>query len=191
MPRVTPIYRPDDFPGGADACVDALFAHLFPGNLDPVIGSGHSGVAIAARNPALALGTAKMSAPMALDLGWSKRRDLRELAVQTVNHTLGCTFSFETRIAPAASAGISEAQQRTLVDWRTSPLFDDEQRLVIEYVGAVVSGNVPNALFARVKDVYGETGAVEFTALVSFFAYWAMFLKATAPELGEPEVGQS
>ena len=62
--------------------------------------------------------------------------------------------------------------------WRTASLFDDEQRLVIEYAEAVTSGEVPKALFSRVVERYGDKGAVEFTAAVAWWSFWAMMLNA-------------
>jgi alkylhydroperoxidase family enzyme len=66
--------------------------------------------------------------------------------------------------------------------WRTTSLFNTEQRLVIEYTNAVVAGDVPAELFARVVAQYGEKGAVEFTTAIAWWSFWAMFLNATRPE---------
>jgi len=187
MPRVTAVYKPSDYPEPLDQetklQLSDLFARLFPGVADPEIDKSHSGLAIAVQNPALALRLSSLSRFMALELAWSRRSDLRELAIQTVNLHFKCDYSFRARIAVAAAAGVSRAQQDALAAWTTSDLFDDEQKLVIEYAQAVAAGDVSTALFARVLRNYGEKGAVEFTALVAFFSFWAIFLNATAPDL--------
>ncbi len=185
--RVTGVFRPGDYPGEPDEAtqgeVAALFAQILPGVANPGFDDDHAGMAVAALSPKLALGLAGLSRRIALDLPWCARADLRELAVQAVNLHFGATYSFRARVAGAKAAGVSQAQLDALPAWRTSDLFDEEQRLVIDYALATVSGSVPDALFARVKARYGERGAVELTAVAAFFAFWAMFLNATAPDL--------
>ena len=53
---------------------------------------------------------------------------------------------------------------------------------MIEYTRAVVSGDVPAALVARVVQRYGEAGAVEFTTAIGWWSFWAMFLNAARPQ---------
>lgn len=187
MARVTMINRPGDYPGTPDEATQsdlaALFAGMFPGNPDPEIDKFHAGVAIAAHTPKLALGLAKLSGLIAGETGWCQRKDLRELAIQTLNLYYKSDYSFSCRAEIAAGVGITHEQQAALPDWRSSSLFDEEQRLVIEYTEAVVTGVVPEELFARVKASFGEQGAVECTALIGFWAFWAMFLNATGATL--------
>lgn len=186
MARVTAIYRPDDYPGTPDAQtredLAALFAHVFPGSADPQIDKAHSGLAVAAHNPQLALSLAKLSAFMAGEMPWSFRKDLRELAIQTVNLHFNSDFSFQSRLPHAAAAGISEQMLADLPEPDGSSLFDTEQQLVMAYARAVASGAVPEALSARAIAQFGEKGVVEFTALVAFWSFWAMFLNATGPD---------
>lgn len=186
MARVKTVHRPGDYPGPVDAetrqDLAELFGHLFPGVADPEIDRAHDGIAIAARNPKLALHLAKLSAFIALELPWSQRRDLRELAIQTVNLHFGCDYGFRTRMPIASTAGISAELQAALPDWKTSDLLNDEQRLVVEYGHAVADGDVPDELFSRVVGQYGEQGAVELTTVVAFWSFWALFLNATRPD---------
>lgn len=182
--RIKGIYEPGDYPpDNAELQKDgaALFAHLFPGEENPRIDAHHAGNAIMAHSPKLALHFAQLSRFMALDLGWCRRTDLRELAFATLNLKLKSAYSFESRRGAAEAAGIGPALLAAIPDWETASVFDDEQRLVIAYTQAVVSGEVPEALFARVRDHFGEQGAVEFTAVVGFWSCWAMILNAIRP----------
>ena len=187
MARVTLINKPAAYPGTPDeattADLAALFASLFPGNPDPEINQYHAGIALAAHSPKLALNLAKLSGLIAGELGWCQRKDLRELAIQALNLHYKSDYSFRSRMPTATACGVSLEQQAALPYWRTSALFDDEQRLTIEYAGAVVSGDVPEELFAQVVAQWGEQGAVECTALIGFWAFWAMFLNATGAAL--------
>lgn len=186
MARVTPVLTregyPKPVPDGMAEQVGVLFGTLFPGVPNPEFDEAHEGIAIAALNPQLALTMAKATGFMVGQLHWSQLTNLRELAIQAVNVRLKSPYSFRSRTKVAAAAGISIEQQNALASWRESSLFDGEQRLVIEYANAVVNGKVEQDLFDRIVVAFGEKGAVECTALIGFFAFWAMFLNATRPD---------
>ena len=187
MSRVTPVFRPSDYPGTPDERtreeLAELFDHMFPGAEHPEIDRPHAGIAIAALNPRLALHLSKLSGFAALELGWSKRADLREIAIQTVNLHYRSDFSARSRHPAWEAVGLRMEQLAALPYWQSTALFDEEQRLVIEYALAVVSGNVPEDLFARVAARFGEKGAVECTAVIGIWSMWAMLLNATQPSL--------
>lgn len=186
MARVTLVHGPEDYPGTPDEATGldlaTLFGTLFPGVERPAFDANHDGMAVAALNPRLALTLAQASRFMALDLEWCQRADLRELAIYTVNRHYGSTYSIRSRLNAARAFGLTDGMMEEVAEWRSSTVFDDEQRLVIEYAQAVLSGAVAPALFERVSSHFGEKGAVEFTAVVSFWAFWAMFLNATRPD---------
>ena len=183
MARVRPVFTPADCPGNADAAtregLAEFFEQLFPGNPDPRINEGHTGLALAAHSPRFAGSLSRLTRSAVLEMKWSERRDLAELAVQAVNLHFRSSFSFETRMANAEATGLGMDRLAALPYWRTSSLFDEEQRLVLEYVEAVVTGEVADALFERVRSRYGEQGTVELTALVGTFSLWAMLINAT------------
>lgn len=183
MARVKPVFKPSDCPDDADEAtregIAEFFEQLFPGNTAPEIDASHTGLALAAHSPKFASGLSRLTRSVVLEMGWTERRDLTELAVQAVNLHFKSSFSFETRLANAEATGIGMERLAALPYWRTSSLFDEEQRLVLEYVDAVVTGEVPDALFDTVKARYGEKGTVEFTALIGTFSLWAMLINAT------------
>lgn len=183
--RVRAIFEPSDDPNAIDGApspgIRELFDYLAPGVEKPKIDGNHSGIAIAALNPQLAIHMAKLSRFMALDLEWCGRTDLRELAVATLNLQFKCDSGFEARLGAAQNAGVGAEKLAAIPYWETTKLFDADERLVIEYTIAVVAGQVPEDLFARVVDRFGEKGAVEFTAVVGFWSCWAMLLNAVRP----------
>jgi alkylhydroperoxidase family enzyme len=185
MARVKAVYRPSDYPGPVDEAtrrdLDEMFGQLFPGVADPAIDERHDGLAIAALSPKLALNLAKLSGLIALELPWCERRDLRELAIQSVNVELRSHYSFKARRPNAEAAGVSAEMQDALAVWESSDLFSDEQRLVIEYAHAVAGNAASDELFGRVVERYGERGAVELTTVIAFWSFWALFLNATRP----------
>jgi len=187
MSRVTPVYAPGDHPKAGDPAVQGelaeLFGYLFPNVEKPEIDPPHTGLAIAAQNPKLALQLAKMSRFMVLELPWCQRRDRLELAIQAVNLHFKSDFSFQARLPQITASGLGLEKAAAIPYWRTTPLFDAEERLVVEYAFAAAAGDVPAELFARVAEQYGEQGAVEFTSVVAWFSFWAMLINAVRPEL--------
>jgi alkylhydroperoxidase family enzyme len=185
MSRVTAVYKPSDYPGTPDEQTQSdlaeLFGHMFPGIQSPEIDRSHAGVAIAALNPKLALHLSRLSGFAALQLGWSQRNDLREIAIQAVNLHFKSDFSAQSRFKAWEAVGLTKDQLAVLPYWKTTKLFDDEQRLVIEYALAVVTGEVAEPLFARVVALFGEKGAVECSAVIGIWSMWAMLINATLP----------
>jgi alkylhydroperoxidase family enzyme len=184
MARIKLIYRPSDYPGNPDdatkTALDELFQHMFPGQSDPKIAGDHSAMAAVAHNPLLALHMAKLSAFIVRETSWSaQNRALRQLAIQTLNLQLKCEFSFQSHLRNSMAVGISLEQQACIPFWRTSNVFNEEQKLVIEYTLAVISGEVPEELFAKVVGRYGEKGAVECTTCIAWFSLWALIINAT------------
>lgn len=187
MARVQVVLKPNDFPGTPDEetkkDLDALFEHMFPGEKNPAIPGTAAAFGVVAQNPKLALLLIKVSDYVVRQMPWtSGRRDLQQLMVQAVNYHFKCDFSFQAHIRPAAAAGISAELQAAIPYWRTANCFDEEQKLVIEYSLAVVTGDVPEELFSRVVARFGEKEAIEFTMGIGWWSMWAMIIGATRPE---------
>jgi alkylhydroperoxidase family enzyme len=187
MARVKLILKPSDFPGTPDAATGSalreLFEHMFPGQADPELPGNHSAFGIVARSPPLALRVVKLSEYIASDMPWTaQHRDLRQLAIQTLNVHFKCDFSFQSHLRPSRLLGLSVEQQAAIPYWRTANVFSDEQRLVIEYTLAVVAGDVPDELFYRVVGQYGEQQALGFTVAIAWWSFWAMIINATGTD---------
>lgn len=187
MTRVKTIRRQSDAPEGASKAdseaskefFDTFFREFLPHLEDKEIPQASIGFSIVSHNPKLALNLLDLSKFMARDLPWSQdRTDLKELSVQTLNLHYKCEASFEPHLAYAVKAGLSAEQQAAIPYWKTSSLFDDEQRLIIEYTMGVVKNAVTDELFGRVVERYGERRAVEMTSAIAWWSFWAMILNA-------------
>jgi alkylhydroperoxidase family enzyme len=185
MARVTRVSKPSDYPGVPDEATKQdlkdLFDRMFPGRADPEFDESHSGWAIMAQNPRLTLHMTALTTYIARDMPWCLRRDLRELMIQTVNLHFKCEYSFRARFPHAVTAGISSELQAAIPYWRTTGLFNEEQRLVIEYTFAAIAGDVSDELFSRVVKRYGEKETIEFTVAAAHWSSWAILLNATRP----------
>lgn len=181
--RVQAVFRRADFQpssGASEADADRFFAAVAPG-ADGLIARDHAGMAIAGINPNLALQLGATSRLMALDLEFAKRADLRELAIQIAHLRCGSGFGFESRLAACRAAGLDNDQIATLALWRTSALFSEDQRLVMEYADAAFDRAIGDDLLARFVAAFGEKGAIECAAIVGFWTCWAIIIDVARP----------
>jgi len=74
-------------------------------------------------------------------------------------------------------SGISAEQIANLSNYRTSANFSDLERLVLEYADAMtrVPVEVPDALFARLREKFNEAELVELTSAIAWENYRARF----------------
>jgi AhpD family alkylhydroperoxidase len=107
---------------------------------------------------------------------------LRSLVMTRVSQINWCRFCVDLNSATALERGISPAKLESLERWRESNLFDDDERLVLDYAEAVTrpEPGVDDALAKRVKDRFGEDGTVELTGLIAFQNMSSKFNSALA-----------
>lgn len=187
MTRIKAIKRENDYPEGMNESdieasskfFDIFFDDFLPHLKDREIPKASLGFAIVAHNPHLAMKLIDLSKFMARELPWSlERTDLKELSVQTLNLYYKCEVSFEPHIGYGVNAGLSVEQQAAIPYWRTTSLFDDEQRLIVEYTMAVVENKVDDDVFGRIVTRYGERKAVEMTTAIAWWSFWTMILNS-------------
>jgi alkylhydroperoxidase family enzyme len=66
--------------------------------------------------------------------------------------------------------GISDEKLLSLLEWEGSPLFDETERLVLEYADAmtITGRDVSDDLFARLCARFDEDAIVELTEVVAW-----------------------
>ena len=69
-----------------------------------------------------------------------------------------------------STLGISDEKLLALLDWESSPLFDETERLVLEYADAITitDRDVSDELFERVRARFDEDAIVELTEVVAW-----------------------
>jgi alkylhydroperoxidase family enzyme len=69
-----------------------------------------------------------------------------------------------------SALGISDEKLLALVDWEGSPLFDETERLVLEYADSItITGrDVSDDLFARLRARFDADAIVELTEIVAW-----------------------
>jgi alkylhydroperoxidase family enzyme len=69
-----------------------------------------------------------------------------------------------------SALGIPEEKLLALPEWEASPLFDDTERLVLEYADSMTISDrdVSDELFARLRAHFDDDAIVELTEIVAW-----------------------
>lgn len=93
---------------------------------------------------------------------------LRSLLQVRVSQLAHCAFCIDLNAALAAERAGSTEKAMAVEGWRASALFTLRERVALEYAEAITTGEVGDALSARVRAEFGEDGLVELTGLLAF-----------------------
>ena len=92
-------------------------------------------------------------------------RSLVTVRVSQINH---CAFCVDINSATLAKRGVPMTKIEALSDWRSSVLFDGEERLALEYAEAMTLNRVDDDMRARIKLHWNDDAVVELTGLIGF-----------------------
>jgi AhpD family alkylhydroperoxidase len=102
----------------------------------------------------------RRSSPIAAAL-----RSLVTVRVSQINH---CAFCVDINSATLAKRGVPMEKIDALADWRSSLLFDSEERLALEYAEVMTLNRVDNELRERITQHWNPDAIVELTGLIAF-----------------------
>jgi AhpD family alkylhydroperoxidase len=105
---------------------------------------------------------------------------LKDLAATRVATLVGCQFCIDIASALGREAGVTDEQLRDFHNYRTSPLFSAEEKVVLEYAEELTKEpvQVPDELFARLREHFDEGQLVELTAAIAIENFRARFNNA-------------
>jgi AhpD family alkylhydroperoxidase len=94
---------------------------------------------------------------------------LKNLAMLRTAQLIGCEWCLDFGSFLAQRSGCSEEQLRALSRWRDSDRFGALERLVLEYAEAMTRTpvEVPDELFARLREHFDERQLVELTMAIA------------------------
>jgi AhpD family alkylhydroperoxidase len=94
-------------------------------------------------------------------------RSLLTVRVSQINH---CRFCVDINGATLLRRGVSEDKLWALQDWRTTNLFDERERVALDYAEAMTRSDceVDDALMGRVKQHFADDAVIELSALIAF-----------------------
>ena len=114
----------------------------------------------------------------AVQYGWKKLDPtLRWLAVQAVSARIGCSWCIDFGYYEGMQRGVDPAKVRAATDWRASDLFDDRERVVLEYaeVATGCPAEVSDELAARIRTHLSDAEFVELAAWVALENFRSRF----------------
>jgi alkylhydroperoxidase family enzyme len=129
--------------------------------------SHHSGVLVA-------MGALETAAGM----GWKKLDPtLRWLAIQSASTRIGCSWCVDFGYFEGMHDGIDPEKVRAASRWRECTLFDERERLVLEYAEAATESpaRVTGELAARLHAHFDEAEIVELAAWVALENFRSRF----------------
>jgi alkylhydroperoxidase family enzyme len=136
--------------------------------VEPVAAAAHhSGVL-------LAMGALETAAQR----GWHRLdHDLRWLAIQAAAMEIGCSWCTDYGYYEGMHQGTDPAKVRGVLQWRTSDVFDERERAVLEYAEAATSTpvKVPDELMATLHRLFSEAEIVELVAWVALENFRSRF----------------
>lgn len=102
---------------------------------------------------------------------------LKELASVKAASLVGCEFCLDIGSWLARHHGVTEEQLRELVQHRDSAAFSDDEKVVLDYADAMsrTPVDVPDELFARLRERFDERQLVELTGTIAWENYRARF----------------
>ena len=114
----------------------------------------------------------------AVQLGWKKLDPtLRWLALQATSSRIGCSWCIDYCYYEGMHDGIDPAKVRAVGEWRSSDLFDERERVVLEYaeVATGCPAEVSEELAARIRAHLGDAEYVELAAWVALENFRSRF----------------
>jgi AhpD family alkylhydroperoxidase len=112
---------------------------------------------------------------------------LRSLVTVRVSQINACAFCIDLNSATLIKRGVGIDKVQALATWRTSDLFDQREKTVLEYSEAMTRTDlrVEDELMERLGAYFDEDGIVELTGLIAFQNMSSKFNSA----LGVPAQG--
>ena len=95
---------------------------------------------------------------------------LRSLVTVRVSQINWCRLCVDINSATLAQRAGSMEKVEQLAQWRSSPLFDEKERVVLEYTEAITytDRQVSDGLMSRLKGHFSDDAVVELTGLIAF-----------------------
>lgn len=113
-----------------------------------------------------------------VERGWKKLDPtLRWLAIQSASTQIGCSWCVDYGYFEGMHDGIDPEKVRAASQWRECTLFDERERIVLEYAEAATESpaRVPDELAARLHAHFDEAEIVELAAWVALENFRSRF----------------
>ena len=115
---------------------------------------------------------------MAVARGWHELDEhLRWLAIQATSAAIGCSWCIDYGYYVSVQRGVDPRKVHDVTRWQDSDVYDDRERLVLEYTAAVntTPSSVTDGLAARLHEHFSDKEIVELTAWIALENYRSRF----------------
>lgn len=111
---------------------------------------------------------------------------LRELAIIAVSRHWRADYEWYAHAPLAEAVGISPATVAAVAEGGDCKLPEDDEDLIVRYVRTLLhEGRVGQPLYDEARQLLGEPGLVDLTALVGYYSLLALVLNAFDVEIPE------
>lgn len=107
----------------------------------------------------------------------------RELAILRTTQLKGGDYEFAQHRRIGLSCGLTAAQIDGLPDWKSKTVYNDRQRLILQYVDSMLAnGTVDDPTMLKVRQVFSPKEIVELTMTSAFYTAVVQFSRAVRVE---------
>lgn len=110
---------------------------------------------------------------------------LKRLAAHMASRGAGCQYCQAHSLIAAGLSGVDDEKIAAIWEYRTSPLFTDAERVVLDF--ALAAGMVPNGVtdghMDRLREHWSEDEIVEILAAICLYAFLNRWNDTMATEL--------
>jgi alkylhydroperoxidase family enzyme len=102
---------------------------------------------------------------------------LKWLALQSTSMSIGCSWCIDYGYYEGMQSGVPAAKVRDVGIWRDSDMYDERERLVLEYAEAVnqTPSEVTDDLAERLRRTFSDKEIVELTGWIALENYRSRF----------------
>lgn len=114
----------------------------------------------------------------------------RELAIITTARAFDCDYEWAAHARIAREVGVGDGAINAIANRELAGLSDDE-KVVVEFARELLEQHrASDAVFERARERFGNSGVIELTATVGYYAMIACVLNATEidPPEGSPQL---
>jgi len=114
----------------------------------------------------------------------------KRLLAYVASRTAGCFYCMAHNAGGSLKSGIKDEKLAAVWEFRSSPLFDEKERVALEFAIAAAAqpNDVSDELFDRMKRHWSEGEIVEITALVAYFGFMNRFNDTMATPLEDEPI---
>jgi 4-carboxymuconolactone decarboxylase len=117
---------------------------------------------------------------------------LRELTIMRIAKLCDCEYEWVQHTPVALQSGVNRAQLDAIGSWKESNNFDEEERVILQYVDEVAQNvKVADATFEALNKYLIDQNIVELTLAIGWWGMLARLFVALEVEVDERSAGSA